>query len=365
VKRTIALVRLEFLGAIAGCVLLTSAGSGLTQDTRVGRIEPASEVFESGLEADNTGSIYWVSDDEVLFLGPTGENRIREDGFRERIKRVTTWNVKTKEVKRYAIVSGGLCYDDGNISYYDVNYATHKHWSSHGQLDGVVTREEKFIRFDPITCLADDRVPPLPEWTKDRWIQRLRPEHGFLDLGPRREMKNTPVSLFRFGSDTALELPIKRREFVSTRPKFYPFKGAYFLESDYFAPDPRHPVGGINQGPWPRDVPRPVWWLFPDGKVEEIVIPPAVWMREQIVPTRTALIALSNVFFTVTGTVPYDGVYVIYGKDTEAVRALRGITGTTATSSDGCRLAVRRQPQPGKRHPGYWTLTVLDLCRGR
>jgi hypothetical protein len=321
-------------------------------------------VIESGLEADVAWapiSLYWVSADEVLFIGPVDEYVIREDGFREHIKRVTKWNVRTKAVTRYGRVSGGLCYDRGNVSYYEVNFATNQRWSNYGRLDGVVAREERHIPFDSVTCLPSDQTPALPDWTKDRWIKRLRPEHGFLDLGPQREMKNTPIRLSRFDSDVPIVLPIKRRDFLQISVRFYPFRGAYFFESDYFETNTKHPWGGANRGPWPRGLPRPVWWLFPDGKVEEIVIPPAVWMAYKIVPTKKALVATNNVFFTVTGEAPFDGVYVMDGKG-GGERILRGVTESTTTSDDGCRLALRRQPQPGVRQPAYWTVSVVALC---
>ena len=84
-------------------------------------------------------------------------------------------------------------------------------------------------------CLPYDGLPALPEWTKDRSIVRLRPEHGFIDMGPRNEMKNTPIRLFRPRAEAPIELPIRRREFVQETVRYVPFKGAYFFESDWEA----------------------------------------------------------------------------------------------------------------------------------
>jgi len=48
-------------------------------------------------------------------------------------------------------------------------------------------------------------------------------------------MKNAPIRLFRPRAETAIELPIRRREFVQAAVRYFPFKGAYFFESDWEA----------------------------------------------------------------------------------------------------------------------------------
>ena len=110
--------------------------------------------------------------------------------------------------------TANLCYDNGNIAYSEIDHAAAKGWTSIGRFPGEMKRFEGPIRFDSLTCLPVDALPPLPDWTRDRSIMRLRPEHGFLDLGPQRAPKNEPVRLVRNGSDKAIEVPIRRREFI-------------------------------------------------------------------------------------------------------------------------------------------------------
>lgn len=318
----------------------------------------AVQVIELGLEADRSG-VYWISAEEVLFLGPTGE--FATSG--KRVNRVSTWNIRTKEVKRFETGDGGLCYDDGRIAYWERDFSPSREWMNIGRFGEELKRIQRTSRFDPMTCLPYDELPSLPEWTKERWIMRLRPEHGFVDLGPHSEMKNTPIRLFRPGSETSVELPIGRREFVQARVRYFPFRGAYFFESEYFVSNPRHPDGGSNLWPWPQGLARPAWWLYPDGRVEEITIPYAIWMRREIIPTKPGLLARDSTFFTITGKKPFDGIYLIDGKGGGS-RLIRGVFEANAVSADGCRFAITRQPEPGVRRPDYWTVTVLDFCQG-
>ena len=291
-----------------------------------------------------------------MFLAPTDEH-VMDGTFRKRMSRVTTWNVRTKDIKRYARADAGLCYDRGNIAYRDMENATLRGWTSVGRHPDAVKREERAIRYEEyMTCLPYDALPPLPARGVEHVFVRLRPEHGVIDLGSQRSMENTPVRLYRPEGSEGIELPFKRREFQRGTIKFYPFRGAYFIVSSYF-----DPVLGYGTSPWPQGVPRPVWWLYPDGKVEQIVIPPAIWMRGTIVPTKAGLLAISNASFTLTGEPPFDGVYLIDGARGQGL--LRGLLEASDVSSDGCNFAVRRQPEPGVRRPAYWTITVLSLCQ--
>src|SRR6185436_4928393 len=78
----------------------------------------AFQIRDSGLHAALDISIYWVNDEEVLFAGPTGETRTRSDGVDSPINRVSVWNVRTNEVRRYAEISLQLCYHDGYVVFW-------------------------------------------------------------------------------------------------------------------------------------------------------------------------------------------------------------------------------------------------------
>jgi hypothetical protein len=323
----------------------------------------AIQVFESGVEAADQTPVFWISPDEVLFSAPSGEYFNRSDGFRKPVTRLTTWNLRTKETKRFNEVDAGLCYYNGNIAFWEIDNALPRQWTSIGRFPGEIKRFEGEIAFDRLTCLPVESRAPLPDWAKERSVMRLRPEHGFLDLGPQREPKNLPVRLIR-NDGAPIELPIRRREFVQAEVRYYPHKGGYFFPGHLFRVDARHPWGGIGVGPWPREKPRPVQWLYPDGSVEHFLVPPAKWISDMLVPTKAGVVALDSTFFTITGEAPWDGLYVLDPKGWSP-RFSRGLFRAPALSEDGCRLAVRRQPEPGKRRPEYWTVTVYDVCRTR
>lgn len=311
--------------------------------------------MESGIEIESGTRVFWVSPDELLFAAPT-DDYVMQGTFRKRVSRVTTWNAGTKEVKRAGRVDGGLCYDRGNIIYWETDNVARRQWISSGRLGGTVTRKERALRYDEMTCLPFDALPQPPARAVEHEFVRLRPEHGFIDMGPHKGWpQNTQIHLYRPGSTVGIELPFSRRELKRGTIKYFPFKGAYFVESSYF-----DRVLGYETSPWPSGMPRPVWWLYPDGKVEEIIIPYAKWMSSRIVPTRAGLLAVDNTFFTITGEQPFDGVYLMSGKDNR--RLLRGVFESSDVSENGCRFAVRRAPKPGAQGPTYWTVTVLSLC---
>jgi len=127
-------------------------------------------------------------------------------------------------------------------------------------------------------------------------------------------------------------MPFKRREFFA--PKYYSFKGAYLILPNYFVPDPRHPSGGYTKGPWPKDVPLPVWWLNPDGHVEEILLP-----SEARFGGGKILAATPGIFYISPAYPDKDGLYKVLS-DTKVARILAGFIEGFAVSPDGCKVAI-------------------------
>jgi hypothetical protein len=172
--------------------------------------------------------------------------------------------------------------------------------------------------------------------------------------------KNTPVSYCPAGEKAlCIQLPIKQRE--SRGFDWVPFKRAYFVVGDYFQVDSRHPSGGFNRSPWPKGISMPAWWLYPDGRVEEIKLPAGHWLQTTVVPTATGF-ATINTYFTVGQA----GVYLIRGNN--VTRILEGFVEQLAVSPDGCKIAVNHDPKPletNARNNEHVTLKVIELCQGR
>jgi hypothetical protein len=309
--------------------------------------------------------IYWLNDEEVLFGGPTEETRVRKDGVAEPINRVSVWNIRTNQVRRFGELAGSLCYHEGYVVFWERDVPTNRLWINYGKL-GETTRQERGPaqgEFDPVTCRPIKELPPRPEWTQGLAIRWLRPEHGLLVLGSAATtefMKNAPINYCAEGKkERCIELPIKRRE--SRGFEWVPFRGAYFVVSHYFQTDPRNPSGGFNLSPWPPETPMPVWWLYPDGRIEEVKLPSGPWLQTIAAPTAQGFTTINTYF-----TIGQAGVYLIRGDKAE--RILEGFVEQQGVSPDGCSIAVNHDPKPletNARNNRHVTLKVIRLCQGR
>jgi hypothetical protein len=105
----------------------------------------------------------------------------------------------------------------------------------------------------------------------------------------------------------------------------------------------------------------PVWWLYPDGRLDEIKLPAGHWLQTVVVPTASGF-ATINTYFTIGQA----GVYLIRGE--RVTRVLEGLVEQQAVSPSGCRMAVRHDPRPfetNARNYRHVTLKAIDLCAGK
>jgi hypothetical protein len=345
------------------CIALTTACTSLP-------LAGEFAIKDSGTQAERGTQIYWISNEEVLFGGPTGEMR-RGDGVAEPITRVSVWNVRTNEVKRYGELAGSLCYYEGYVVFWERDVATNRLWINYGKLGETVRQERGPAQgeFDPVTCRPIKELPERPDWTKGLALRWLRPEHGLLVLGSGSgidSMKNTRLSYCpSVDKMRCVDLPLKRRE--ANGFHWYDFQGAYFVWSEFFFVDPSHPAGGYTRAPWPLDQPRPVWWLYPDGKVEVILLPPSPWRDGGSIsfyPTLRGVFVQSH-SLSKTGLGNAGGYLVHREKITKLVEAY---IENSAVSPDGCRIAYIHDPYdvfPRKVRLQRITLRAIELCRGR
>jgi len=141
------------------------------------------------------------------------------------------------------------------------------------------------LRVDPKLTLTLHLIKPL-----DR--------HGYLDLGPalgEGSTNRTQTKLYQPGREESVELPSVIAGIYFA--EYYEFKDAYFSSSLYI------------------DKPGTGWWLHPDGKVEEIIIPAGSWQLgiNQTYPTNEGLFMVSSLHKT--GRDPgMAGGYVLRGQ---------------------------------------------------
>lgn len=345
------------------CGLLTAACAGLPL---------AAEFIVKNSEIQVRGGIriYWINNDEVLFGGPTGETRKREDGFIEMINRVSVWNIRTNEIRRYGELAGSLCYYEGYVVFWEREVLSNRLWINYGKL-GETTRLERGPsqgEFDPATCRPVKEVQARPEWTKGLAVRWLRPEHGLLVLGssdPKEALKNTPIRYCPGGEKArCMDTLLKRRE--SKGFEWTPFKGAYFVSSEYFYEDSRHPAGGYTRSPWPLNQLRPVWWLFPDGSIETILLPSGPWREGgsiAFLPTVEGVFVQShNLSKTGLGNA---GAYLVHGE--KITKLASAYVESPSVSPDGCRVAYVHDPYdrfPREKRLSQITLRVVEFCQG-
>jgi hypothetical protein len=133
--------------------------------------------------------------------------------------------------------------------------------------------------------------------------------------------------------------------------KYYAFKGAYFaLEHDF-------------RWPWPQEHERRIFWLYPDGRVETLVLPFSNAIRDSGIPTSRGLLTFAR-------PSKRGDDYWIYLVTPEASKVVLRGTGSGVTSPDGCKVAMLHDREfdarvDKRRVTTKVTLKVLELCEGK
>lgn len=338
------------------CVILGAFAISACASIDVGA-ENETDIRIIDLKTSAAGPFGWVDNETFVIMANTGERYIRKDGEEVRVARVMTHNYRTGERKVFGKVSSGLCYaTDGYVSYIFADDATGELWASYGELGKEATRKIKpgemhFDRGPRGSCRPWSERPKTPSWVKEKIaIWPLSPYLGLLNCNVRAATVRTQYIKARFhkpDDEVGVELPLSCYE-VSMSLKYYPFKGAYFsLEFDF-------------RSPWPAGRDRRVFWLYPDGSVEVLVLPYSEIIRENAIPTAKGIIAFAQ-------PTTREGDYGVYLVTPEATRRiLRGHAGGV-TSPDGCRVAMLHDPEykariENRSASARVTLKVLELC---
>ncbi|OGS97668.1 MAG: hypothetical protein A3H31_12145 [Gallionellales bacterium RIFCSPLOWO2_02_FULL_57_47] len=182
------------------------------------------------------------------------------------------------------------------------------------------------------------------------------------ELSVSLSLDNLPVT-FHPAEGAPVPMPFRSREVGII--SFHPWRNAYFIEGEYFNPQTK---AGVS--PWPMNLPRYAWWLELDGKITEIVIPPAMKNKrgtwDELVPTKLGIATVSHSGWKSDHDPGDQGVYLIDGEHVEKV--LDGVVEQMGVSPDGCRLAVANAPNNATNHQGEYdkqfrTMKVIELCR--
>jgi hypothetical protein len=305
-------------------------------------------------------SIYWIDNKRVLFFGLDGRHVKRSDGSDWALSSLYLWDVESGAVESLGDIATSLCYANGYVRYPRWKLTNGEPGKDFEVLAGEFGKEALIdtsgsAPIDPETC-KPRTTAPLPEWTQGKAVKRLRPEHGFLVLGPEKDDRNWPVTYHPNGNPQGIPMPFKRREAYLAFINYVPFKGAYFLTGDYFIANPEHPLDGYNRSPWPKGLPIPMWWLYPDGRVEEIRLP----TDSRFATATTTFPAKAGVYYISPDYPHGDGLFKVIDQN-KVERIIKGFIDAYAVSPDGCRIAMDHDPSyVGKR--GLGTLKVIDIC---
>ncbi|MBV6408743.1 MAG: hypothetical protein EFKGCFLK_02344 [Rhodocyclaceae bacterium] len=197
---------------------------------------------------------------------------------------------------------------------------------------------------------------------------RLKPEHGWVEFAkrsgdPPHVLRQYPAAIIPPAgqAESGIALPeffrenLKRVSRYDSTLLYYPHRNAYVLRTQHY------------QSPLPEGVRTTLWWIYPDGRVEEIVS----YTRDKSWPLANAnsfIPARSGVYFIGADTTltSYVGLYGLfrYYDDNKRRRVVAGRIGPWALSPDGCKLAFGNDDRWLVDGPRQYKLQVIDLCKG-
>ena len=287
---------------------------------------------------------YWRDDDHVLFFGP------------DRI--IYLLNGRSGARHAHGRIDGEspfFCFSHGTILYskggqiYTGKFGSEKP-------DPQTAKKISEGRLDWLRCTPPD-LPPIAKHPE--FLVPLLEEHGFLEMrfaaGSQRTSCEHECDIYLWMRGAAEPVKIQKYTLWNGRNlqggsyplHFIPFKGAYFIWGDSI----RKP--GVR-GHWIG------WWLFPDGKTEDITIPDGRWHRfsrvnHEYMPWRDGLlIAVGH---------PDNQIHLLRrdGQGYSAPRVIYSGSPWGKVSPDGCRLAVRKTRNTSTTE-SYDHIEVHDLC---
>ena len=306
-------------------------------------------VLDSGVWAvwDNSISpgIYWIDNHRVLFK--TVKDNVKGRGSSGPFN-LSIWDTATNKVTSYTEYASSLtvCYREGYLHYAladEPYYVQEKHWR---HFAGPLGKEKPFtpptgkdVIYNELSCKYQVN-PELAALRKTRGIRLLLDRHGYLDLGPMREYTTSKafITLYTPKSKKGIEvsIPAQHAEII----RYYEFKGAYLVR-DF-----------SNMG-------KRFWWLYPDGKDQEVTLPVALSPN----PTSQGLVTGWGKFKSNRdpGTV---GLYLWVDSKPPA-NLIIGHAQEVLVSPNGCKLAFAHYPYVDAtqiKDPGRITLKMINLC---
>ena len=300
-------------------------------------------VLESGYNAFSEGGskTYWIDNDRVIFYGyKPGQNEDR------RGEAIHIWDTKVRKVDLYARLdkhsSTSFCFGDNVIAYFKEQIEDGIEGFAY--MEGPLGQERETTSFqdhfengrkNPYTCRIE--APP-PELKDHRW-RPLKPEHGYLDYGPRLFPDQADPALYYLRKDgKRVKLPVGKDTW--SIKGYYPHKQAYLLLSNRqgISFDKNVLKKNLNQ---PRiKTCLDGYWLFPDGKTEQIcILFSKTWATKAPLPSilfNTGILVSAN---RPTGRDRISGAEQYLLSEGQLKKLINGSMAAVSISPDGCSIA--------------------------
>ncbi len=324
----------------------------------------AYPVIESGYWIRYPTKIFWVDNENVLFVGgndPKGEQPTNPG-------KLSLWNIRTLTVKEILEYESGLCFSRGRITYttrIDKKTATYRvgNFGEEEEKTKLIesSEEDRGVRYNRMSC---KRYPEslFPKGANTDLMEG----HGFLGWEGGGETPwpaggEAPVRYYKDATTPPIMLPLKRKDIRVPSSAFPPiyaeWANVYVLQGGI-------EWGSINNfGQLPKQSPYPVYLLSPgSGDLKTINTPYAKWITGsmQYHYAKPGLILAS--FAAKAGGVGNSGLYRADEKGYQKI--ISGFPKAASVSPDGCRLAAGLQYTDKRGYNGPIELKVLDLCKG-
>jgi len=322
-------------------------------------------------------SLFWIDNNRVIFTTPSDQYCSYENSNRppENLSRVAIFDTASLTVVQHGndIGIANLCYADGRISYSrsaNVGSVCSNQLEDVRGLMGAESLKKNREGVFGDSCLPWSELPK-PDWiTYSDYIGSkyapLKPEHGWIEKEPPpccgRAIMAAPVAIYPPNTDKGKGISIREAfpsEYMYSHPgigplRYVPYKGAYLYRIAW----------SYSTLPDKQSV---MWWLYPSGKVEEVVRWRSVgdWTNigdRQIIPTAAGIFVITERMHGKNAP----GLYLAQdgNKRLRLVMAGQLKEKTFSLSPDGCKLAFGvKKPNDDSDKNNVYELHTLDLCR--
>jgi hypothetical protein len=318
-------------------------------------------VIDSGYVVADYREPYWLDNDRVIFIGwrpgqPTPQPT-------HELLDAYVWDTRTNRVSLNMKDAREVCYFQG-VFEYGIGPPQRPLKILRGSPGNLQeTDATHIIRYglharatapDAIVSVCEmNRFAGLPD-PVDRHIKsRLRAGHGYLDLGDNPFGGDYNIRFFPQDQPEGVTLPIRIWEMDGGLPAYIPFMNAYLIYGSRSSAKSAYTE-------WPKGMPRSIYLLSPDGKVEVLKLP----FGEHIRPvgasfhlTKKGVLVVSRDMSALGDINGGAVVYLVQGK--QITRVWSRVRGVRNVSADGCQFAATVSTQGENKSP---TLRMINLC---